>query len=576
MNEITKIHLGRQAFTIAVDAHKALQDYLREIKREVGSRGSDVVEEVELRMAELLSERGITGDKVVLAPDVDYLKEQLGSPKDFKEEDDDEAPREQPADDGKQSKRLFRDTDNAMLAGVCAGLGKYFGVDATIVRLLFLALLFFGGSGVLLYIVLWLIVPEAKTTSDKLHMQGKSVTVESLKELVDRADVEGAAKRAGKKVEPVALLIVKVLLGVIGVGVIAVACSILIGVAATAILGFTSQGAMLGGEKIFPVGTKEAWLLFSGLTAMAVLGLFCLFGGIGMVVRKWKIPGWVSGALVGVFLLSVASTGALVVDSVPRIRDRYEAMHHTSTIMTAPFKKLNLYGQNGVGTHYIYHPSNEYKVEYRYIGKQPSTTFNKGVKDDTLTLDMGEIKHKNCDWLCIDGDEGLAVTIIYAPSLDAVTLRGNDARFENDSPFAQSDISFDIDSTAGLDLHYINPKKVKLTANPDQTYSTLQITGLNSNAFVQDELTSWGQNFTLSRATEVEFNTNANCEVSEMMLNMLSYPEKFTLNGRVFPTKGDLKAEQRTGHEMMYNNEGQAINTNPALQHSPYNCVQVN
>jgi hypothetical protein len=130
MNEITKIHLGRQAFTIAVDAHKALQEYLHEIKREVGPRGTDVVDEVELRMAELLAERGVQGDKVVLADDVDYLKEQLGSPKDFKGDDDDMAS-DQPAEETKQSKRLFRDPDNALLAGVCAGLAKYFGVDAT-------------------------------------------------------------------------------------------------------------------------------------------------------------------------------------------------------------------------------------------------------------------------------------------------------------------------------------------------------------------------------------------------------------------------------------------------------------
>ena len=57
MNEITKIHLGRQAFTISVDAYKALQTYLHDIKQQVGGKGKDVVDEVELRMAELLAVR---------------------------------------------------------------------------------------------------------------------------------------------------------------------------------------------------------------------------------------------------------------------------------------------------------------------------------------------------------------------------------------------------------------------------------------------------------------------------------------------------------------------------------------
>jgi translation elongation factor EF-Tu-like GTPase len=87
MNEVTKIHLGRQAFTIANDAHKELRNYLAAIKDQVSNK--DVMEEVELRMAELLAEHGISGDKVILPQDVDFLKSQLGNPTDFN--DDSEA-----------------------------------------------------------------------------------------------------------------------------------------------------------------------------------------------------------------------------------------------------------------------------------------------------------------------------------------------------------------------------------------------------------------------------------------------------------------------------------------------------
>src|ERR1700729_632294 len=107
MNEVNKVHLGRQAFTISVEAHKELKAYLDAIKKQVGDKS--VVDEVELRMAELLAEHGITGEKVILPADVNFLKEQLGNPKDFKEDTDPIDTNDKPAD----TKRLFRDTDNA-------------------------------------------------------------------------------------------------------------------------------------------------------------------------------------------------------------------------------------------------------------------------------------------------------------------------------------------------------------------------------------------------------------------------------------------------------------------------------
>jgi phage shock protein PspC (stress-responsive transcriptional regulator) len=175
MNEVTKIHLGRQAFNISVAAHKALRSYLDGITEQVADK--DVAEEVELRMAELLFERGVIGEKVILVKDVDYLKKQLGNPKDFKENADDESPQPEP-----DTKRLFRDTDNAMLAGVSAGLASYFGVDVLIIRVLFVIAAITAGWGILLYIALWLLVPEAKTSSERLQMAGKPVTVDSLKD----------------------------------------------------------------------------------------------------------------------------------------------------------------------------------------------------------------------------------------------------------------------------------------------------------------------------------------------------------------------------------------------------------
>jgi len=77
MNSVQSIHLGRQPFNISVEAHRSLKNYLAGIEKQIGD--SEVVGEVELRMSELLTERGISGEKVILPKDVDYLKQQLGS-----------------------------------------------------------------------------------------------------------------------------------------------------------------------------------------------------------------------------------------------------------------------------------------------------------------------------------------------------------------------------------------------------------------------------------------------------------------------------------------------------------------
>jgi phage shock protein PspC (stress-responsive transcriptional regulator) len=218
MNEVTKIHLGRQPFTISVAAHKDLRNYLDAIEKQV--KDKDVIEEIELRMAELLTEHGISSDKVVLAKDIKFLKQQLGNPADFKDNEENDSEEAGDAEKAPEPKRLFRDTEDAILAGVSSGLARYFGIDAWIIRILFIIGAFTGGWGILVYAVLWLVVPEAKTPSDRLQMAGKPVTIDGIKEVVERADVKGAARRANGTIAPVLNSAFRVMLKIIGIGFI--------------------------------------------------------------------------------------------------------------------------------------------------------------------------------------------------------------------------------------------------------------------------------------------------------------------------------------------------------------------
>lgn len=408
MNEVTKIHLGRQSFTVSVEAHKALQVYLHAIERQVGDKGKDVVEEVELRMAELLTERGVSGDKVVLAKDVDYLKEQLGSPKDFKEDGGDDEPSERT-----KQKRLFRDTEHGMIAGVAAGLANFFGIDAAIVRLLFVLGVVTGGWGIVLYIVLWLVVPEAKTSSDRLQMSGKAVNLNTIKEVVDRADVPGAAHRAGGVVRGILATLFMVFMVTTGLLFILGALGILFTTIALGVYALLHDGKFIQ-EGLFPVGNSEVLLLAIGLAVSVIVAVLLLLVGVAMIRRKWQLPGWGLAALIGLLFVGLSVGTALTADAVPRVRDRYEAAHHTSSRSVEAFNEVYLTGDD---VRLEYKKSDTYKVEFSYVGAPDLSIIKTKVEGQKLTIDTQDFANDdNCTMLCLFHNYDLKI-MVYAPEL---------------------------------------------------------------------------------------------------------------------------------------------------------------
>jgi phage shock protein PspC (stress-responsive transcriptional regulator) len=327
MNEITKIHLGRQPFTIAVDAYKDLQDYLTAIKRQVGKQNKDVLEEVELRMAELLQERGIDDTKVIVPEDVEYLKQQLGTPDDFKEET--EARQEyEPVSEPSAPKRLYRDTEHAMFAGVAAGLAAYFRVDAVFIRILFVVAAISAGWGILIYILMWLIVPEARTPSERLQMRGKAVTVDSIKEVIDRADLKGAAERAGNTASKVVNPVLKGLGAVLGLVLATAGAAILL---AELTIGtyLLAHSVLVNNQLVFPVGAEELFLTACIFIMTAILGLLLLLAGVALMRRKWSLPGWATTTLIALFFASVGTGTALAFDIRPQLENRIDRANQT-------------------------------------------------------------------------------------------------------------------------------------------------------------------------------------------------------------------------------------------------------
>ncbi len=402
MNEIHHIHLGRQAYTISADAYGELQSYLKAIKKETGQ---EVTDEVELRISELLIERGITGKKVVLQKDVDYLKEQLGTPSDFSEdvnETDDEA------EDAGAARRLFRDTDKAMIAGVAAGLAKYLGIDVIIVRLLFIALIFFGGSGILVYIVLWLLVPEAKTNSERLQMDGLAVTVNNIKEVINKADVPGATRRASKLFGTVATKIIHVLLAVVGIGFIIAGVSALLTGAVMTVYGLV-RGLQVGSVTLFPVGTEQVAVLICAFVIVGLVAAMVIASGLALARRRWSMPGWAIAAIVGTFIVAASVGGGYGAAIAPAVQRRYQDVQHSRHIPIQPFTKLNFVGNN---VFYISQPGPTSDVEIRTLGNVNTSTIKVTEKDGVLTIDTTKF-HPNagCNIVCPFGTSNTEVVI---------------------------------------------------------------------------------------------------------------------------------------------------------------------
>jgi len=178
MKKTVSINISGFVFIIDEDAYSILFEYIEKlnIKFKGTKSGKEIIADIEARIAELLQQR-LIGRQVVSIDDVTEITNQLGTPDDFIEDEDNE---EIIDSDDKPDKRFYRDSENRILGGVCSGLSNYFNINPTVFRIIFLISFFFYGSGTLIYIILWLVLPEAKTTSQKLEMRGEKINVKSI------------------------------------------------------------------------------------------------------------------------------------------------------------------------------------------------------------------------------------------------------------------------------------------------------------------------------------------------------------------------------------------------------------
>lgn len=198
MNKTVNINLGGMVFHIDEDAYLKLTRYFDAIKRSLNnSSGQDeIIKDIEMRVSELLLEKQKSDKHVVGLKDVDEVIVVMGQPEDYILEDEEKTNQSfSDYNTTRKHKKLYRDKEKGMIGGVATGLGHYFGIDAVWIKIIFLIFVFAGfGTGILAYFVLWIVTPEAVTTSEKLEMTGEPVTISNIEKKV-REEIENLSDK---------------------------------------------------------------------------------------------------------------------------------------------------------------------------------------------------------------------------------------------------------------------------------------------------------------------------------------------------------------------------------------------
>ncbi|NMH29334.1 PspC domain-containing protein [Flavobacterium silvaticum] len=333
MNKTVNINLGGMFFHIDEDAYQKMNRYFDAIKRSLSnSTGKDeIMKDIEMRIAELLLERNETDKHVVGMRDVEHVISIMGQPEDYRIEDEEPTANQAYSsfDGPKKRRKLYRDTEKGMIGGVATGLGHYTGIDAVWIKILLIIIAIISfGTGILVYLILWIVTPAALTTSEKLEMTGEPVNISNIERKVreefdmvsekfKNADYDKmgrqfqtGAERVASNVLDVFGKIFKVIAKIIG-AIIAVfaACMLTGSVIALVTLGSTTMfGYPLEAYgDAFNYSDMPIWALALLVFFAVAIPLFFLFIlGLKLLVENLRsIGNFAKYALLGIWLVSI-------------------------------------------------------------------------------------------------------------------------------------------------------------------------------------------------------------------------------------------------------------------------------
>ena len=324
-------------FNIDEDAYEMLQKYLGEISSRFSNaeEGKEIISDIEARISELFSQKVNASKQVITIEDVLDVISVMGSPSDFGGNENTQKEEKQKEEKTSfRDKRIYRDPESRILGGVCSGLGAYFNIDPVFIRI-FMVITFFA-FGPLLYIILWVAIPKAKTTAQKLEMKGEKVNISNIEKSIreEFEDVkqnfkkmknsqayknsESFAERLGHFFVVVITAIGKLFIAFIGIIFIIVGVALLLAFLATFVFGISDISI---GDSALSANQFMSMFLDSDDTFLAFLAVFLLiaiplfsviYAGVKLIFRiktRNRVVGWSLTAVWFVCLIYLAVFG---------------------------------------------------------------------------------------------------------------------------------------------------------------------------------------------------------------------------------------------------------------------------
>ena len=184
MKKNIKVNVSGMLFNLDEDAYQVLENYLNKLERHFRNKegSKEIIEDIERGIADMMSEKLGESKTIITIEDINEIIQQMGDPLEIDDEEDTKQQNQESYSyNHNHQKRLYRDTEDKVLAGVCSGISYYTNIDVAWVRILFI-ILFFVSAGFIsvVYLVLWIAVPEAETTAQKLDMRGQSINIDNI------------------------------------------------------------------------------------------------------------------------------------------------------------------------------------------------------------------------------------------------------------------------------------------------------------------------------------------------------------------------------------------------------------
>ncbi len=344
MNKTVNINLAGTFFHIDDDAFAKLTRYLDAIRRSFSDpQGQDeIIRDIEARIAELFSEKIEDDSQVITLKELDEVITVMGQPEDYiiDEEIFEDTPdsKKRRSRSSSSYKQLFRDIDNKFIAGVSSGLGHYLNIDALWIRLIWIVLVLIGwGTPILIYILLWVLVPAAESTSDKLKMEREPINIsniekkfkegyENVADKVKDVDIDKYKQKAKSGITgffttlgSIFLVIFKIFVKFIGILLIIISLSTLIGLIVglftAGTIGFWGNGVVMDHISVVDITNAPLWLI--SLLTLFVVGIpfFVLFiVGLKMLITNLKSIGNPAKiSLLAIWIFSIIGLGILAI-----------------------------------------------------------------------------------------------------------------------------------------------------------------------------------------------------------------------------------------------------------------------